>query len=249
MKEDTRLIFIGNSMVECSVVDDRLSNCQNVAKSAKQYLFALADLREILKFNPQVDTVVLGCSPFTLREFQADNEYYNSVFIESVNYYAPFLKINEYAMLPETLPFLKFDFGIYGLRYLWTPQVPGAYLYNKRQNLQKAIEFEKKKDKELLDKNVRRNAVTLYALQEIKDVCKKYDVTLMFLAPPIWNAKESYDLNEYRTLMHKYLTTDDKKILDFTELSMPDSCYADIIHLNHYGADILTEHLKKRLGR
>lgn len=248
LKYDTRLIFIGNSMVECSVNDQYIPNCQNIAKSAKQYLFALIDIREVLAQNPQIDTIILGCSPFTLSEEEADKEYDDVPYLESVNYYAPFLKYNEYAMLPKILPFIKFNIGVYGLRYLSSHQVPGAYLYNQRQNLSKAIEaYNKEKSTENISTNKTNNKITEYSLNEIKKICNDYNVKLMFLSPPIWNAKEIYNLNEYKMLMHKYLTENDNDILDFTQLSLPDSCYADMIHLNHYGADIFTKELKEKL--
>lgn len=247
LHKDARIVFIGNSMVECSVIDDSLYNCQNVAKSAKQYLFALIDLREILLMNPQVDTVILGCSPFTLMETQADDEYQNDAYIESVNYYAPFLNAHEYAILPKITPFIKFNFGMYGLRYLFFSQKPGAYLFNTRHNLQNAINSYKKK--EVIEPFLYNNDITIYSLRSIKEICRKHGVKLLFLSPPIWNAKDFYDLEYYHNLMHKYLTDNDELILDYTELQLPDSCYADLIHLNHYGAEQFTQFLKKRLGR
>lgn len=255
LNDDAKTIFIGNSMLEFAIVDSRLPQCQNVAKSAKQYLFALADLREILDNNPQVKTVVLGCSPFTLRENNADQEYYDAAYIESVNFYAPFLNIKEYAMLPQTLPFLKFYMGVYGLRFLRDTQKPGGYLYNTRNRLAKDIALREQGGTDgksvASDRNESSgvgNSITIYCLEQIKQLCADHNVKLKFVSTPIWHARESYDLDVYRALMRKYLTENESDIYDYTELELPDSCYADVIHLNHWGADRFTEVLAEGLN-
>jgi hypothetical protein len=45
-----------------------------------------------------------------------------------------------------------------------------------------------------------------------------------------------------------YLEREEVKLIDYTTMYLPDSCYADIEHLNYRGAEVFSSYLKKHLA-
>lgn len=250
---DCHVVFVGNSQFEMAINDSTLIGCKNVSKSAKQYLFMRVDIEQLITKNPQIDTIFLVVSPFSIRESDADRSYEDKAYIESITYYAPYLSISDLQMIPISLPFIK-DMLFGGcLKYLATPQQVGGYIWNMRDDMnadKKKHEREEKAEKTGTPTTVQNgDEITRAELKKIADVCNENHIKLIYLSTPNWKAKETYDIPAFRKQVTQLLEQSGADYWDYVDYPLPDSCYSDMTHLNWKGAILYTKLIKERLGR
>lgn len=242
------IIVLGNSMPEMSIDDSLLPKVCNLSCSGKGYLFCWLDVQQLLKLNPQVDSVILAISPIHIME-DPDGAYYDKVSLNSFKYYAPFFPFDDLLKLPEKSFFVETLIGG-GIIYMFNPVKPGSYKRNERNKLQRDL-FLRTEGERVVNVHKKRgeskNEITLYAIEQIKRVCQESNVKLIFLSTPIYQAVKWYNLSAYRSLVAEKLTSVPNEFWDYTDLSLPDSCYADVIHLNYKGAGVFTKILKQYL--
>lgn len=244
---NSHIVFVGNSQFETAINDSMLVGASNVAKSAKQYMMMRIDIENLLDVNPQIDTVFLVVSPFSLRETDADRSYEDATYLESITYYAPYMSIADYEELPNAKPFVK-DLLFGGcLRYIVNSQPCGAYMFNTRDDMA----ADKKKHARAKNDNVdavhNGNKITQHQLALISDICKKAGVKLIYISTPNWDAKNVYDLKYFRKQVAQLQRSSGADYWDYVDYQLPDTCFSDMTHLNWRGAKVFTSLLKKRL--
>lgn len=244
---EKHIVFVGNSQFEMGINDSILVGSKNVAKSAKQYLFMRIDIENLLSQNPQIDTVFLVVSPFSLRESDADRSYEDNSYIESVTYYTPYMSIDDLKELPISLPFIK-DMYLGGcLKYLANPQECGGYIFNTRDDM-KADKIKLKREELSGPVNIQNgNDITLHQLSMIGKICKDANVKLIYLSTPNWDAHNKYDISLFRKQVVQLQKNNNADYWDYVDYPLADSCYADMTHLNWKGAREFTNILKIRL--
>lgn len=250
---DDHVVFVGNSQFEMAINDSTLTGCKNVAKSAKQYLFMRIDIENLIEQNPQIDTVFLVISPFSIRTSDADRSYEDQSYIESVTYYAPYLSYSDIQELPISMPFVK-DLLFGGcLKYLASPQDCGGYIWNTRDDMnadKKKHERDENYEKAGTPTTVQNgNHITRHQLALIGEICKKNNIKLIYLSTPNWDAQKKYDIAGFRQQVAELQKAHNADYWDFVDYPLADSCYADMTHLNWKGAIEFTKVLKERLGR
>ena len=62
IKEKKNILIVGNSHTECSISDKILSNSVNISQSASSYFYSYIKVREFVKRNPTIDTVIISFS-------------------------------------------------------------------------------------------------------------------------------------------------------------------------------------------
>jgi len=246
---DCHVVFVGNSQFEMAINDSTLTGCKNVAKSAKQYLFMRVDIEQLIVQNPQIDTVFLVISPFSIREADADRSYADQSYIESVTYYAPYMTIEDVKEIPISMPFVK-DLLFGGcLKYLANPQVCGGYIWNTRDDM-KADKKKHGREETTGPVNVQNgDCITRHQLALIGEICKKNSIKLIYMSTPNWKSQEQYDIPVFREQVAELQKQSGADYWDYADYPLADDCYADMTHLNWRGAIEFTKLLKERLGR
>ena len=61
-KKYQNILIVGNSHTECSISDKILSNSVNISQSASSYFYSYIKVREFVKRNPTIDTVIISFS-------------------------------------------------------------------------------------------------------------------------------------------------------------------------------------------
>ena len=65
---DKKVLVLGNSHAECAINDSTLPNYFNLPQSESAYFYDYLKLWEVVNHNPQIDTLIIGCSYGDLKE-------------------------------------------------------------------------------------------------------------------------------------------------------------------------------------
>jgi hypothetical protein len=115
----------------------------------------------------------------------------------------------------------------------------GCYRNLDRNNLEKAI-AEYKTNESYGISSIQKNY-----LLKIAELCKSKGIILILISTPTYNAEQYGSTDKLLNYYNKYLS--DIQFMDYSGFSLPDSCYADIGHLNRHGAKIFSQYLEKKI--
>ena len=244
---DKHIVFMGNSQLETSVDDSDWEGVINLAQSAKQYKMMRIDLENLISQNPQIDTVFLVVSPFSIRESDADRSYEDVTYMESITYYAPYLSMDDLKEMPVITPFIK-DMVFFGcFKYLPKYQKCGAYLHNTRDDMKQDQKKHKEGRKLEREKIQNGDEITKQELTRIADLCESHNIKLIYISTPNYDAANKYDLPQFRAQVQELQKKSHADFWDYVDYPMPDSCFSDMTHLNYKGAAVYSDILKQRL--
>lgn len=248
LPDDVHTVYMGNSTIETSVNDTIVPHSFNMGKSAEHIEFVYAKIKMLKRANPQIDTLVVGLDDIIL--YKEDDEDWSKHFINSPFFFTEF-DIDDHISNLRNFSF-KWNSGYLssmynGLGWFYltisksgSPRdlAVGEYLYLVRDKLQLDIK------KNLAGHSKRHNPDDvsdgiLHYFRKIISFCKDNDITLVFITTP--KHKEVWHQNCYREIHSKYFP--EIPLYDFTEITYPDSCYGDVVHLNYRGARVFSEQL------
>jgi len=244
LPSNKRVLVIGDSHTECAINDTVLTEAFNFSRAGTAYFYSYLKVREILKFNPQIKTVVLGYSYKTISKYKdswfTDRKYIKTFlpehfFLLNFNDFYSLLKSNSYAVL-ISIPKVIFR-NIDGIEKL------GKYLSRKENNLDKAKKLYNSKDNKL---NGEYSKYQTEYLLKINELVISKNVDLVLLNAPMYVLNYS---NIEKTIKNYYLFAEQKlpkvKIINHSNFSIPDFGYRDLSHLNYRGAKLYSEYLRK----
>ena len=253
LPNNEQIVFLGNSHIECSVNDTIVNNSYNFGRSAEHIEFIYSKVKLLDKYNPQIDTIIIGFDNVLVLQPQNTtfaNELYSPYFydtydledIAKIIYYASFKYIENHITHPfnwyklyQFLPsFFSNNTNINNISNI------GSFLYLYRDKLQKDI---------ALRGNIKHNfghanELCIHFLNKTIKYCNEKDLTLIFLFPPQHN-KCFLDSTYYKQVYKESYS--DIPFYDFKTLQLPDSCYGDLDHLNYKGAKVFSEYLEKEV--
>jgi len=254
-KEKTVLI-LGDSHAAAAINDSLYANYFNLSKPAETYVFIYAKLKKILPLNPQIKTVILACAEHNIQQrkenilwdegFMNENIKINFNMLSSKELFLlfannPAKSIASIFSLPKTQiqryiqyassdkPFLlQFGFGGYlGLR-------------GQKNNWNEINWNETKKPlgaKESANYS-KTSFVQVSYLHKIVDFCKSHNVKIVFLRTPEYKLYVKGNEQEYFNLLQSQFS--DIPLMDYANISLPDSFFYDFDHLNNNGAKVIT---------
>lgn len=247
INENKNILILGNSHPECAIDDSILSNSFNLAQSGSAYFYDYLKLREVIKHNVQIDTVVLGYSYGDLKEnmdfwFTADDKINNKLrsyfFLLKAEDYLALLKANPASTLKHTprtiFHNVKMKYKGYGYLGKFKP----------------LVEHRLAEDKELI-KSLETGSINKYSkyqiqyLLKIYEFCESNNLTLILLNTPIHKTLEEIQqplTANYCSFVSKNLPN--AYLVDHSNLTLPESGYRDLSHLHRSGAEIYSKYLK-----
>jgi len=258
LKENISVVFSGDSNVECSVNDNLVSNSINIAESGEAYFYSYAKIRALLENNSQIKKVFLSYSPGKLSKYIERRWLFSEEFIiEKVRNYnyvlgnsekTILLKNSSKAYIQGLFQSVLYNFtGFIKSTRLLEPDERlyefGGYKFLERNKLKEDIERQGIYDPDA-DLQDQPGKFQEEYLKMISDLCKKMSVELILLDTPKYQyIPDSEKNNSEVSLPVKFDFVPSDSILDLSRLILPDSCFADITHLNYKGAKIFSEYL------
>lgn len=256
------IIIIGASRSRNAIVGDKLlKGSVNLSDAGDPLLFSLIKLKTIKKNNQNIDTVLLSIDNRTLNTNLA-NHFYRPKSIEhklpnyqnllTLDDWKMLFKINKYSTIKSVFYTPKYSLklikeiiinsnhnyqqlnigGFYKEKKIINPKIIKDFIYNDSLN------------------NYTLSKIEINNLNRIALFCESNKIELIFFNPPLHPAiYESIKYQKGKIIFDEYLSTNypTHTYLDFSNQFLPDSCYADLIHLNEKGAELFTKKINRTL--
>lgn len=241
-KTEANILFLGNSRIQYGV---NIPHSLNAGLNADNYVFSYLKLKLLKKYNPQIDTLILGYDKTTLTHyFEISDEKFHPIFwdILDIDDWLFFLK-HDKPIFMSPLSWLKILYPIKShLESIKFQELGiGGYNYLYRDKLSEAIQQYKKSTS-----SIHVDKLQEMYLRKIEQFCSNNDIKLIFLNMP--SHPITYDQSEDDFLDHYVLSHySDIPYWDYEFVQLPDSCYGDLTHINYRGAKIISTQIKKKL--
>lgn len=254
------ILFLGDSRIETSLNDAILSRGLNIGSGSEHLFFSYHKAKRMLKDNPQIDTLILSYGPHSATTISENLRMDNILFPQRCKliYFLPFTEYSKdlysFLSLSNLMNYYYEAFtditlfkdvmlhfvrrGDFGYKAIGKYQ---PLYYNKLvQDVENDFwNLKYTKDNFQCD-------TTLFSykyLRKIEHLCIENNVKLILLNAPVYDYYQYINVKEFELFRQKYLS--DIEYVDFGDVSLPDSCYNDIMHLNSTGANIFSNYLQQ----
>ena len=247
---DKNILLVGDSRLECAVNDSILTNVSNACQSGSSYFYVYLKIREFIKFNPQIDTVIVGYSNHNLYK----EWFVGEQFLVKVQHYFPLMEYKDLLALVKGNPLgvlKQIPMAILrNVAYVIQGNVPkiGKYNYLKRDKLEESIKRENEKE----IKETPIVEVEAFYLKEIYKICEEKGLTLILLDAPIYpyiHKKNHQEKVNKASSSFAKTNLPNAQIVNHKHFKLPKESYGDLYHLNHKGAQRYSEFLTKNQFR
>jgi hypothetical protein len=249
------VLVIGDSHTAFGIIDSNMTHVANLSQSADVYLYNYRKMQKLLPLNPQIHTVMIGFGGHDVQQFMAKVFLKRHEFTKAKvqNYYHLLSAADmSYLLFQSPTQVIK---GVVGLPKLKTPYLL-KIMRGRRMNLEDDIKFggfsfrddtlDLKKnfaDVAKLEKD-KEDLLSMWPwqidyLHKLVDLCKAHHVKVIFIRMPehkLFPRSIEPDFQAFRKKEFGEIP-----FVDFIKMDFPDSCFADLDHLNYYGARIFTD--------
>lgn len=249
------VLIIGDSHTAYGIIDSNMAHVANMSQPADVYLYNYRKLEKLLPLNPQIHTVVIGFAGHNIQQFMSKVFLKRHGFTQSkVQNYYHLLHTSEMGYLLAQSPTQVIK-GVVGLPKLKTPyllkimrgqqmdlnddlKIGGYAFHDDTLDLKKNYADVARLEKEHED------LLSLWPwqlnyLHKMVDLCKARHLKVIFIRMP--EHKLFPKSIEPKFEAYRKEQFGDIPFVDFLKMDLPDSCYADLDHLNYYGAKAFTD--------
>jgi hypothetical protein len=258
INEEITSVFAGDSHIECAVNDSLILNSINIAQSGEAYMYTYLKIKSLLEYNNHIRTIFIG---YSLQDVLKSTEerwlFLDQFVVEQVSNYNYLMgkaektlifKKNPKACLKGMVDSVLKSFSFFLRSYLSDDKNDkimqfGGYECTVRNKLQDDIKINS-----FLGKKFETGLVQLKYLGMISELCHQKSIKLVLLNTP----KNKYFKTKYdKETSHNWLAISNffpnDSLLDYSEFTMPDSCFYDMEHLNYMGATKFSKYLDAEL--
>jgi hypothetical protein len=208
--------------------------------------------------NPHIDTILLSYQ-FSSLNYDLERRWlFNEPnLLESVSALLPYMEpgdaqafLTEHnfykavAIVPKVALQHHFDQS-HGEQDKWVRKHIGHFLplsYSKvKQDTASRVPYDKLSQKDTV------SMMQLRYLRKISDYCKSRNKTLILINTPVFESRKYTSYIAFENNRKKYFN--DELFLDYSQMQLPDSLFADVAHLNKKGAAVFSKYLSQNLNR
>jgi hypothetical protein len=254
---EKHILVLGDSHTECAVDDSVFIRSANFSKSATAYIYTYGAIKKLVADNPQIDTVLLSFQ-FTSLIYERERGWiYNDALMPSkIPVYLPLLGLSDLGVFISTPAFYK--------SAARTPLVCAEYYYQLTRgtgddwwhdNIGRHLSLPYSKLDEIVASTTRYeelkrkdsiSSVQLEYLLKIGAFCRQRGIMLVLINTPVYKHEVYTGYQAYERNRQRYLSG--FRFLDYSGFALPDSCFADLVHLNGTGARIFSAYLQNHLS-
>ena len=240
LPENINTIVLGNSTIEDGINDRVMGNSYNLGLGFEVMDHVYVKLKLLKKFNPQIDTVLIGFDDIILfkKEFNSPR-IPNPSFLDQYDMQDRWMNFKEFSSTRRTESVLNL-YNFFAVKNLIKTNFKnptlsdldiGGYAATNRHNLERSIK--KRKESPNAPKLIEDfPPINKYYLNRIIELSKTENIKLFFVTTP--KHKITWSDSTYRDIHRKYFP--DVAHIDCMQMSLPDSCFSDCTHLNYIGA-------------
>lgn len=233
-------IYMGNSTIECAINDTILPPSHyNFARSSELIDFVFAKLRMLKRYNPAIDTVVVGLDDIIL--FKDYSQPWETLYSHPY-FLAEFSPSEMFTMattssLPWFSSYFSQTYNISKIKRILRAKNDkdldiGGFKYIVRDKLQ--TDLQRRNENRSRPHSIDElNPYTLRFFKKLDSFCRDNKIKLIFLSTPKY--ENMHRDSAYRQFHRIYFP--ETPLYDYAAFELPDSCYGDCVHLNHQGAE------------
>lgn len=256
-KPNVNTIILGGSQIQMSINDHLLTNSVNLSLDAESYQFAYYKLKGIVKNNPNVKKLYLGCGYFYFSTFYDEyifgkhsKDFFGRYFFilplkekgviikHNLNDLSGGLKTSLHNGIKNSycdqnnLSFI----GLYKNGFVKTAATKKSI--NNRLNVQF---YDEGKLRGFSENNS-------YYLPKIIELCRQNKVELTLISPPLHPYYKKRIPQKFIKKFNYIMAKNKLTVIDLSSILLNDSCYLpDGSHVTEYGAKLTTEILSERI--
>ena len=247
------ILILGDSHTETSINDSLLGNCVNLSASADSYYYSYLKLVKLKKINPQIKTLILSYSFKNIISGIEDKWLFNNKQINSRFFrFCHFMSLDDFRILAGKkplqvmqnvfkIPRFSFIFFVSDYKSLGI----GGFKRIERHDFENAI---RNLQSEKPDSTFEYSIIEMTYLKKIFSFCKAREIELVLISTPLHpillKARKKRMLFSQNYLQKHFSQV---KYMDFSSMRVPDSCFADLNHMNSKGASLFSNHLREYL--
>lgn len=246
--EKRNILILGDSHTKFAFNDKILKQTYNISNNADSYFYSYVKLKEIIKDNPHIDTVLISFSTHNIQKSIENKWLLNDNHLESrLKYYFPLLDFEDIFFIINKKPVKVFIGAFSQIHLPISLTYKGIEVFGGYKNLQHNIlaeELEKVKTRTEEESNSLKQAnIEKKYLRNIIDYCKDNSVEPILVNTPLHKSIKQ-EQNKLYQFYNKYF--DDVLFYDFNEIEMKDEFFGDLVHLNPQGATYFSELVKNK---
>ncbi len=239
---DTTIAFLGNSTIELGIDDSLVPGLANRGRSREAPDMVYAKLKLLKEFNPALDTVVVSFDDMFLENTTFAPAMSPKCIVLDQYDLDDWLLYLRYYCIDTDEQFLSSLFHIYSVFPLVYPPYNGHKSFGGYQPKEVVMDpgvetHEKKSVPERKLDDTTFPYLCRHYVDRIVDFCADNGITLVFFSTPKHHSVRR-DINVFKDAYSKFYPH--IRMFDYSDMELPDSCYADPVHLNTAGAGIVT---------
>jgi hypothetical protein len=245
LKPETTKIIIGNSQPEAAYNDSLIPSLKNLANAGESYFYGYQKLKEVLKQNPQINTIYIEFNPTTILIREDDKIWTDRYIKYQVPNNLAFFDFYDHKLLithnsigyqQSVLKSLKSNLKRMALsQYNFIDSVGGyrTIKWSHTASILDTLKYDHKTQYKLEQKKT--STYDIIYLKKMVDLCKKKNIEVNLIRSPY---HEKFIGRKYETLFQEYRKKNfrDVDFLDFKDFKIDDSEFGDLQHLNYKGA-------------
>ena len=247
LDKNTHSLILGDSRTKYDLNDKIIENTCNLSNDADSYFYSYLKLKELVKNNPQVNTLILSFSQHNIEKMIEARWLLNDIHInQRLKIYYSLLDAEDFLFLlkqkPKELIANLFPQILYPTKLLKGRPIYGGYSDMDHNNLNDAIDM-------YLKESAGREEIFTEASNEIKylkkirDYCNSHKIKLILINTPIHKTLNSKQENLYVCYKSYFANI---SFLDFSQFELPDSCFSDLVHLSPAGSNYFSHYLEEK---
>ncbi|WP_432409988.1 hypothetical protein [Rasiella sp. SM2506] len=245
--KDYDYFMIGHSHPECAYNDSLIGNFKNIAASGEAYFYTYYKLKELLKDNDSVQTVMIE---FTNNQIDSAMDKWiwgDKSISQFYTKYGSYVDFHDHVLLSkESFGSVINSFSVLQKRnfmriikndYNYVGHI-GGYVYYDKSSVEaaKVTQRTKRKNHPVHESN----SINLLYLERIIALCKEKNKRII-LVRTAQHASLKMRENEEKYLKVYYTKFSDLPLLDFNDFEIPDYGFKDLEHLNYKGAIMISK--------
>src|SRR5665648_322688 len=251
------VLILGNSHPECSLNDSLINHSINFSQSAECYFYTYYKLKKLVEANPHIKTVILEYTNTVFRK-EMDNWLFGEQYLGSkYPKYSQLISIKDNSLLfyKNPGPYLiaykdalkaKGSFLLRRNKCVYNELDWGGYSYLVRDKIQQIKNDIQKSNIQKLNPDEKlTSTLNISNLKKIADLCKANNLKLILFRSPL----HPLYVKDFETELTNLLKSDlhDIPFWDYSNYQLDDFEFADLEHLNHFGAKRFSKVINLRL--
>jgi hypothetical protein len=255
LNADIHTLFIGDSHVQMAINDSLLPFAKNLSQNSESFKFSYYKLETLLKQNPSVKNVYLGCGYHSLSDYNDD--YIFGIYSKDISaryfFILPFREqlqtmVDNRKALPTYIRNI-FELGAHNITQNKQPSFLGFYENTFENACIQDKSMSKRIQNQFFDNGRVRgfSATNFFYLTQIIKLCQNNQIQLRLINTPIHPIYKSKIPQKFLMHYDSIVTQSHLSLFDFNNLNLKDSCFIpDGDHVSASGALLVTNYFIKQ---